>query len=75
MLSGVVSRKDIIKKTDCFKFARYMNHFQLPDDFAVVSLDVVSLFTNILVELCKDNIEKKQEDIALACNTLSNLLG
>lgn len=43
---------------DSLKFERFINHFQLPEQYVIVKLDVVSLFTNTSVELCKDCKEK-----------------
>lgn len=36
---------------DSFAFAAVINDFQLPDDYVIVSLDVISLFTNISLEI------------------------
>ena len=36
---------------DSFSFASIINDFQLPDDYVIISLDVISLFTNISLEI------------------------
>lgn len=42
-----------------FDFAEKMNNFKLPDEHAVISLDVVSLFTNISLELTLHIIQEE----------------
>lgn len=62
MLSGFVA--EILTKAfkrednpyyveDSFAFSIFINNFQLPEGYVIVSLDVISLFTNIPVDLCK----------------------
>lgn len=53
---------------DSFTFSSEFNNFQLPVGFVVISLDVVSLFTNIPVELVIQIINNKWELIEPCCN-------
>jgi Reverse transcriptase (RNA-dependent DNA polymerase) len=43
---------------DSFEFASFIQEKQLPLNFVIVSLDVVSLFDNIPLQLIKDSIDK-----------------
>lgn len=45
--------------TDSFQFASFINNFELPENFVLVSLDVTSLFTNIPLQLVTDSIKKR----------------
>jgi hypothetical protein len=53
---------------DSFTFAEEFNNFQLPDGFVIISLDVVSLFTNIPLQLVIDIINSKWESIENHCS-------
>lgn len=44
---------------DSFKFSELINNFQLPEGFTVISLDVVSLFTNVSLKLISDIIKEQ----------------
>lgn len=45
-----------------------MNNSQVPEDYVIFSLDVVSQITNIPMELFKESIDKKWQDIASVCD-------
>lgn len=49
--------------SDSFHFSRFINDFQIPRGFVLVSFDVVSLFTNIPLQLVIDSIKKRWHDI------------
>lgn len=53
---------------DSFSFSEFINNFQLPPNYVLISLDVVSLFTNLPLELVKLCIEKKWNSINNFCN-------
>lgn len=53
---------------DSFTFASRVNNFQLPDGYVVVSLDVVSLFTNISLDLTITIIEEEWDRCKLHTN-------
>jgi len=63
---------------DSFQFAGFMNEKQLPPNFVVLSLDVVSLYSNIPYSLVTKSINKHWERIklytALKLNTFIELL-
>ncbi|XP_044761653.1 uncharacterized protein LOC123318931 [Coccinella septempunctata] len=44
---------------DSFSFADLINDFQLPDNYVIISLDVISLFNNISLDLAVSAIESK----------------
>ena len=43
---------------DSFEFATFINGFKLPENYVLISLDVVSLYTNIHINLIIDSIKK-----------------
>jgi len=49
-------------------FSRFVSNITLPEDFVIVSLDVVSLFTNIPKDLVKAGIENRWGNISNHCN-------
>lgn len=49
---------------DSFTFAEEFQNFQLPNNFILVSFDVISLFTNIPLDLIKTIIEKNWTTIS-----------
>lgn len=49
---------------DSFTFASYINEFRLPDGYVLISLDVVSLFSNVSLSLAVSAVEKKWDAIA-----------
>lgn len=53
---------------DSFQFSSLMNNRQIPANYVLVSLDVVSLFSNIPLYLAIRCIEKKWESINTHCN-------
>lgn len=52
---------------DSFHFAEFINNVQIPDNYQIISLDVISLFTNILVESAKDSISYNWHKIEPCC--------
>ena len=44
-------------------FSRFIANITLPRDFVIISLDVVSLFTNIPIDLVNNSIENRWDDI------------
>ncbi|XP_044759503.1 uncharacterized protein LOC123317202 [Coccinella septempunctata] len=50
---------------DTFSFAESVSDLQLPNDYVLISLDVVSLFSNIPVQLAVSAIEKRWDEIKL----------
>lgn len=53
---------------DSFDFASEFNNFQLPPHYVVISLDVVSLFTNIPLDMVIQIIQEKWQTIDLVCS-------
>lgn len=53
---------------DSFQFAEFINEKQLPEGFVIISLDVVSLFSNIPRELVINSIKKRWRCISSYCN-------
>lgn len=49
---------------DSFSFSTFISEFQLPEDYVLISLDVVSLFTNISLELALSAIQHRWESIS-----------
>lgn len=49
-------------------FSTLVNDTTIPNDYVIISLDVVSLFTNIPKELVFSSIEKRWELIGTVCN-------
>ncbi|XP_044745159.1 uncharacterized protein LOC123307022 [Coccinella septempunctata] len=48
---------------DSFSFAEFAKDLQIPDNYVLISLDVVSLFSNISVDLVISAIESRWTDI------------
>ena len=63
---------------DSFTFSTYINNFQLPDNYVLVSFDVVSLFTNLPLEAVLESIKNNWDSISPHCSlnyeTMENLL-
>lgn len=53
---------------DSFAFSQFINEKQLPIGYVIVSLDVVSLFSNIPINLVLNSIEKRWDTISSYCN-------
>lgn len=53
---------------DSFEFSRFINEKQLPEGYVIISLDVVSLFSNIPINLVIQGIEKRWDTIGSYCN-------
>lgn len=49
---------------DSFHFASLINNFQLPPEYVLVSFDVVSLYSNIPIDLLVEAVKDKWEKIA-----------
>lgn len=54
--------------SDSFEFSKFANDFQLPQGYVLVSLDVVSLFSNIPTELASECISAKWGSIGEYCH-------
>ncbi|XP_044764459.1 uncharacterized protein LOC123321021 [Coccinella septempunctata] len=52
---------------DSFDFTQSINNFKVPPGYRIVSLDVVSLFTNITIETTKKAIEYNWQRIEQQC--------
>ena len=52
---------------DSFSFSKFINNKQLPDNYVIVSFDVVSLFTNLPLEAILESLESKWEIISPHC--------
>lgn len=52
---------------DSFQLAEIMNNRRIPQGFVIISLDVVSLFSNIPLHLAVDVVTKKWEQISRQC--------
>lgn len=50
---------------DAFQFSELINNFQLPENYVLVSLDVVSLYSNIPIDLVTEVIETNWENITI----------
>lgn len=48
---------------DSFQFAEFINNFQLPKDYTLISLDVVSLFSNITLNMVIKVVTDKWNNI------------
>lgn len=53
--------------SDSFQFSEFINNFELPYGYVLVSFDVVSLFTNIPLQLLIDSISDKWSSISQHC--------
>ena len=53
---------------DSFEFSAFIQEFQLPDNYVILSLDVKSLFNNITVDLAKSSVERHWDSIQSHCN-------
>ena len=49
--------------TDSFEFSNFIRNKELPEGFVVISLDVVSLFSNIPYNLAKDSVTRHWDSI------------
>lgn len=68
ILTSSYSKNNQYYIQDSFEFADFANDFQLPDGYRLLSLDVVSLFSNITVQLAIRAIEKRWRDISEHCS-------
>lgn len=59
---------DTYHTEDSFEFAEFVNGFHLPQNYVLISLDVVSLFSNLPLKLVEKSIRKKWETIKNFCN-------
>lgn len=59
--------------TDSFKFSEFINNFELPNNFVLVSFDVTSLFTNIPVQLVTDSISRRWNSIQQHTNITKDM--
>lgn len=53
---------------DSFQFSKFINNFQLPNNYVIVSFDVVSLFTNLSLESVLKSIQNHWDTISQHCN-------
>lgn len=53
---------------DSFDFAEFINETQLPDNYEIISLDVVSLFSNIPYYLLEKSIKNRWDNIKTHTN-------
>lgn len=53
---------------DSFTFSSFINDFQLPDNYIIVSFDVVSLFTNLPLEVVVESLEGRWNIISQYCS-------
>lgn len=44
---------------NAFEVAKFINNLEIPQNYVIISLDVVSLFTNLSIKLVKKSLEKK----------------
>lgn len=51
-------------------YVRKLNNKFIEDEFILISLDVVSLFTNVPIELAIQSLENGWEFISIQCNIL-----
>lgn len=49
---------------DSFQFSQFVNNHQLPDNYVIASFDVVSLFTNLPLDVILSSLENKWELIS-----------
>lgn len=68
VLSDAYNKNNEFYVRDSFDFSNFINEFYLPEGFVLISLDVVSLFTNVHVSLAKDSIECNWELISDVCD-------
>lgn len=55
--------KDETYVKNSFEFVQFIKNFQLPDNYVLISLDVVNLFTNIPVDLTITHIKQSWDKI------------
>ncbi|XP_072377245.1 uncharacterized protein [Diabrotica undecimpunctata] len=53
---------------DSFDFSSFINNFQLPQNYVLVSFDVTSLFTNLPLDLIISSVEKHWNEISQHTN-------
>ncbi|XP_030763974.1 uncharacterized protein LOC115888393 [Sitophilus oryzae] len=52
---------------DSFSFSTFINNFQIPPDYVIVSFDVVSLFTNLSMEVVLKSLRNNWNSISPCC--------
>nr|CAI5835722.1 unnamed protein product [Callosobruchus analis] len=52
---------------DSFTFSKFINNYQLPPGYVVVSFDVISLFTNLSLHLVINSITRHWDTISHCC--------
>lgn len=57
---------------DSFQISQILNKMKLPSDYVLASLDVISLFSNVYLEITLKSIEKNWERIRLYCDINKN---
>lgn len=68
-------QKDQYHTQDSFEVASQLQNFRIPDNYVLISLDVISLFTNIPTDLTKELVTRKWYLIRNHCNmTLEQFL-
>lgn len=68
VLTKAYNRENDYYTHSSFEFSNFINNFKLPDNFVLISLDVVSLFTNIPLQLVVTSIRNHWTDIQPHCS-------
>lgn len=63
VLSASLDNNNRYYVKDSFQAAMVLNNFQLPENYVIISLDIVSLFSNIPTELAVNIIDNKWDKI------------
>lgn len=66
ILSNIVGKRDTHVKNS-FEFFDFINGAPIPDGYKLISLDVISMYTNISVEFALECVESRWEEVDLFC--------
>lgn len=67
ILTRSYNKENMYYIKDSFEFSTFINNFQLPENYVLLSLDAVSLFTNIHLNLVNNSIKRHWSTIKTKC--------